>query len=162
MRKEWLGRGLILAAGLALMPGRVVAADKAVTFWTNVEIETTDEKLVTIDKLHGKQKMGKACAGKAASFDHWTVLTADATGTRAAQVVEIVAAGIPNHGAKVSSIRAEGECKDGSTKWLKYSGVIDKAPMKAVVNPASASPARTATPLPKPPAPKKEDGKKNK
>lgn len=152
----------ILAAGsYAAAAGAASAADKSTMFWvrSDVPLDATDEKVVTVEKLPGKVKLGSAC-GSPGSTDHWTAATADSTGRRPVQLVEVVGAGVSKHGSVISSIRVEGECKQANgTKWVKYSGVVDRTRPAAAAPAGTAQPATAATPKP---APKKGDAKKPK
>lgn len=147
-----------LVGAFLLLAGSALAADKEVTFWApaNIEISTADEKVTAIEQLPGKVKLGKDCAGNAGKFEHWTVMTTDASGQRTPQFFQIAAKNVPNHGAKLASVRSTGECKEGSAKWVKYTAVVEEAKTKASGNPATAAtPAPIATP-------KKDEKKKTK
>lgn len=150
-------RHVSAAVGASLvLAGSAFAADKEVTFWAppGVDISTSDDKVTAVEQLPGKVKLGKVCAGTAGKFDHWTVMTTDASGQRAPQFFQVAAKDVPAHGAKLASVRSSGECKDGTSTWVKYTAIVEEGKKKAGGNPATA-----ATPAP---TPKKDDKKKPK
>lgn len=134
-----------LVGGVSLLLATsAFAADKEITFWApvGVDISTANDKVTTIEKLPGKVKLGKSCAGTAGKFEHWTVMTTDASGQRAPQFFQVAAKAVPAHGTKLASVRSGGECKEGSAKWVKYTGIVEEAKPKPKKKPATAAPAK--------------------
>ena len=144
---------LAVAAGL-LASGTAFAAEKPVNFWVakGAALETDNVKLVAIGQQAGKTKLSKSC-GKEGQFERWTAMTSD-RGGGVPQMVSIVSEPLPANGAKLSSLRVEGECTVGQTTWVKYSGVMDKT------KPAASTKAKPAA-TPKKDEKKKDDKKKS-
>lgn len=144
-----------LAAALLAPSGTASAAnEKDVTTMfflpagTNLQTETL--RLVVTSKSAGKVKL-KSCTSKDAKSAMWNFIGVDGRGN--ALILTGAAPDIKKAGGELTSIRAEGECKEGGTTWLKYSGVLSKEKPTAGGNPATA-----ATPKPKDDG-KKKDGK---
>lgn len=136
-----------------------VAADKekdeVVTLWLpgNATLTTATSHLVVLGRGTGKLKLPKGCVGNNAAVHTWNMLGVDATG---GTIITIGASSdVKQSTKKLTSLRAEGECKDAKSTWRKYSAVAEKAKPVAGGNPATA-----ATPTPKPKDEKKKDDKK--
>lgn len=149
---------LLFAAGLPVGAHAAPAA-KPVTFWVpkGSPIASGHSQVVTLGKQPGMAKLGKACAGTAGNFQRWSVTSVDPGGKSSSQIFNVVAQPLPARGARLSGVKAAGECKEGSDVWLKYTGTLDKEPEpKPAASPANsgakptpaATPAAAATPKP--------------
>ena len=145
------------AIAAAFLVGGIASAatEKPVTFWVpkGTSVDFANVKLTLVSKEPGTQKLSKACAKNAATFDRWTVLSAG--GPSAGTTFGIIAEKLDGKGVRLTSIRPEGECKEGNVTWEKYSALIQTKKTSATGQPATA-----ATPVPA--TPKREDNKKEK
>ena len=114
------------------------AADKTVSFWApkGTSINTTEAKLVVVSKEPGTQKLTKACAKNGGKFDRWTVMATEPAGG-APSIISIVSEPLQEgKGVRLASLRAEGECKDGTMEWTKYSAVVQQEKKAKPAEPA--------------------------
>ncbi len=141
----------VLALFAFLAASATANADNLVTFWVRgtTPMDAANTKIVTLDKMPGKVKLGKACAGKAGNFDGWQAMSVDPRGERDGQIVDIVSGTIPGHAEVLASIRQESTCTEGGVTWTKYTGIPEK-PFRRPGPPAKKPAKTVATPKPAP------------
>ena len=143
-------RGLIICGLLVTaLSSTALAAQTTVTVWlpADVKIDAGTTRIATIAKASGQTKLTKACARAPGKFDSYSATILD-VGVGSTFVADIVVDKLPGKGIGIdlSSLRAEGECKDGGKTWHRYTAVVKEPPV--------------LKPKPAPEAPKKTEPKK--